>query len=117
MISHAYTTNLSAEKQNATRDLLSNTVERLVAMTLSVEVDRTTKRILAVYFQLAEGQVARTVEIEEDACYADEDSGGQLMGVEILVPEELATLRKKVAEHYHSTEIDDLLEQAKLAFV
>lgn len=88
----------------------------IVDMTFSVEVDRTTKRILAVYFQLGEGDVARTVEIEEDACYADEDINGQLLGVEILVPDELAALRKKAADHYHSTEIDDLLNQARLAF-
>ena len=84
-------------------------------MTISIETDNATKRVLAIYLQVEEGEVFRTVEIEQDACYADEDKSGRLLGVEILAPGTLTFLTKKVAEHYSSTEIDELLEQARLA--
>lgn len=85
-------------------------------MNISVEMDKESRHILAVYVKLNAGEVARTVEIEKDACYADEDSEGRLLGVEMLAPGQVTILAHKVSQHYKSSEIDEILEQAKLAF-
>lgn len=86
-------------------------------MTVSVEMDKDSHNILAVYIKIHSGTIARTVEIEEDACYADEDSEGRLLGVEMLAPGQVTILADKIAKHYKTTEIDDILEQARHAFV
>lgn len=57
-------------------------------MKFKLEVERhpETNHVLAIYLRLREGEVARTVEVHQDECYADEDASGQLLGVEMLAP-------------------------------
>ncbi len=85
-------------------------------MTFSIQFDKHSKDILAVYFKLHSGKVAKTVEIEEDACYADEDSEGRLLGVEMLAPGKVSLLTPKVSERYQTEELNEVLKQAEKVF-
>jgi uncharacterized protein YuzE len=53
---------------------------------VSVSTDEDTGKLLAVYIRIREGQAEETTEVEEDRAYADFDSEGQLLGVELLAP-------------------------------
>lgn len=52
--------------------------------------------IEAVYIAFTATKVARTKEVNGDALLADFDSGGQLVGLEILAPVKLSELTKQV---------------------
>lgn len=69
-------------------------------MNIRIERDNEDNQILAVYVKFREGLVYRTVEIEEGACYADEDSGGNLLGVELLAPGDYTVDVKHLAKRY-----------------
>lgn len=85
-------------------------------MNYKVEVERDGDEILAVYVRIADGKVARTVEIEAGSCYADEDAAGNLLGVEMLAPATVTIkvrVAKAVKEHYPKyPSIDDVLNRA-----
>ena len=61
---------------------------------LSVETEDRTGEILAVYFQIRKGRVAKTKEIVEGTVFADFDKEGKLLGIEMLGPCEVAVLDK-----------------------
>lgn len=81
-------------------------------MNISFEIDNVTKKPLAVYVQIMDGVVHETVEVEENACYVDEDEHGNLLGVEFLVPGEFVMLRERVTNKYTSPVLKAALETA-----
>jgi uncharacterized protein YuzE len=52
----------------------------------NISLDEETGKLIAVYLRVREGATEETVELEEDAAYADYDADGQLLGVELLAP-------------------------------
>jgi hypothetical protein len=56
------------------------------AFSVKVEVEQSTGRILAAYFQIRKGKVARTREFAEGIVFADYNAKGQLLGIEQLGP-------------------------------
>jgi uncharacterized protein YuzE len=52
--------------------------------------------IEAMYISVADGKIAKTKEIEEDALLADFDSRGRLLGLEVLAPVKISDLLKQV---------------------
>lgn len=80
-----------------------------------IEIERhpDSNQTLAVYLRLREGEVARTVEVHEDQCYADEDSNGRLLGVEMLAPGNLMLFLSDLGGRYEQKdEIELLLREA-----
>ena len=67
------------------------------------EIDKRTGEILAVYFQIRRGKAVDVREIVDGTAYANYDSKGRLLGVELLGPCEvtaLMQLTKKEPEKY-----------------
>ena len=65
---------------------------------VETSVDDTTGRVVAVYLRVREGEVAETKEVEEGVVYADYDSQGFLLGVELLGSCDVAVL-ESIAEN------------------
>jgi hypothetical protein len=59
---------------------------------LEAAVDDNTGRMIAVYLRVRQGEVATTKEIEPGVAYADYDSQGTLLGIELLGPCQAAVL-------------------------
>jgi len=78
---------------------------------MNIQVERDDDGILAVYVALKEGEVARTVEIAEGECYADEDERGNLLGVEMLAPGNLTLSIAQISEHYTDPAVRFALDQ------
>ncbi len=57
-----------------------------ISFQVSVSVDEDTGRVRATYFRFRKGAVAETVEVVEGKAFADHDSSGRLLGVEMLSP-------------------------------
>ena len=55
-------------------------------MQISVSRDPEDKQILALYVQVANRKVRKTVEVVEGACYVDVDSKGRTIGIEMVAP-------------------------------
>jgi hypothetical protein len=53
---------------------------------LEASIDDKTGLMVAAYLRVREGEVAETKEVEEGVVYADYDSQGSLLGVELLGP-------------------------------
>ncbi len=53
---------------------------------VSVETDTRTGEILAVYFSFRKGESAVTKELSDGDAFADYDSKGNLLGLELLSP-------------------------------
>ena len=53
-------------------------------MNVTVQMTPDENSIEVVYFRIGDEEVARTVEIAEDACYVDEAEDGQIIGIEIF---------------------------------
>ena len=82
-------------------------------MSTSITIERDDAQVLAIYIQIFDGDVARTVEIEEGACYVDEDAQGQIVGVELLAPGSAANNLRAVQDRYREqVGIDRLLARA-----
>jgi len=88
-------------------------------MNVSFSMDPDDKQVLAMYVTVREGEVYRTVEIFEGACYVDEDGEGNLLGVEMLAPGQLklslAMLSKKYKDEAKS--IEEIIHQATMITV
>jgi uncharacterized protein YuzE len=82
-------------------------------MEISIQTDIDSGRVLAVYLKIREGQVSQTVEVDEDACFADEDSKGNLIGVEMIAPGSLEVPVKKIARRYKVKGMTQALRRAK----
>jgi uncharacterized protein YuzE len=61
---------------------------------VSISTDEATGALLAVYFRIRKGQVALTKEFEKGNVFADYGHQGQLLGIELLGPCEIALLEK-----------------------
>jgi uncharacterized protein YuzE len=59
---------------------------------ISVEVDKDTGRVLAVYLQVREGKAASVEEFAGGRAFANYNRDGELLGVEILAPCEIKVL-------------------------
>ena len=59
---------------------------------LEASVDDKTGRLVAAYLSVREGEVATTKEVEPGVAYADYDSQGTLLGIELLAPCQIAVL-------------------------
>jgi uncharacterized protein YuzE len=59
---------------------------------LEASVDDQTGRMVAAYLRVREGEVATTKEVEPGVAYADFDSQGTLLGIELLGPCQVAVL-------------------------
>ena len=53
---------------------------------VSVEVNQATGEVIAVYFRVRKGKSARTQEFANGNLFADYNSNGDLLGVEMLAP-------------------------------
>jgi hypothetical protein len=84
-------------------------------MNIRLEIDNEDDEILALYITLAEEPVHRTVEIDPDTCYADEDAQGALVGVEVLYPAKTdfdATIERVVSRYPSFTGLEAALRSA-----
>jgi hypothetical protein len=61
---------------------------------VSVETDKSTGAILAVYLRLRKGKSARVVELANGNAFADYNSRGKLLGIELLGPCRVTVLDK-----------------------
>jgi uncharacterized protein YuzE len=59
---------------------------------LTIETDNATGEVLAVYIQMREGKAAKTVELADGTTFADYNSRGKLLGIELLAPCEVRVL-------------------------
>ncbi|MCA9433484.1 MAG: hypothetical protein KC940_23395 [Candidatus Omnitrophica bacterium] len=78
-------------------------------MNISFEIDPETGDLMAIYIHIAEGEVSRTTEIAEGRCYADEDSGGGLIGIELLGEVHLKSDLHHISEKYGVTGLDRMV--------
>lgn len=62
------------------------------AFRLEASVDDKTGGLVAVYLRVREGEVAETKEEQEGVAYADYDSSGLLLGIELLGPCQIEVL-------------------------
>lgn len=61
---------------------------------ISVETDNQTGEVLAVYFSIRKGRSAEVREFCNGKAFADYDSKGTLLGIELLAPCKLSLLDK-----------------------
>ena len=69
-------------------------MKKKIALRAEVEVDEQTGKVEAVYFYIRSGEVAETREYADGRALADYDRRGNLLGVELLEPCEVAILDK-----------------------
>jgi len=53
---------------------------------MSVDVDKATGRVLAVYFEIRQGKATEVEEFADGAAFANYNSKGELLGIELLGP-------------------------------
>ncbi|HUY36328.1 MAG TPA: DUF2283 domain-containing protein [Pirellulales bacterium] len=63
-------------------------------LSISVESDVETGKILAAYIKVRDGKSAKTREYVPGAVFADFDRKGQLLGIEMLGPVKIAVLQR-----------------------
>jgi uncharacterized protein YuzE len=73
---------LSLEDENVTKPIFR----------VETSVDDGTGNLVAVYLRVREGEVAETKEVEGGVVYADYDSHGSLLGIELLGSCDIAIL-------------------------
>ena len=61
---------------------------------ISVEVDNSTGEISAVYFQIRKGKSAQIREFDNGNIFVDYSADGELLGIEMLAPSQIAVLDK-----------------------
>lgn len=84
-------------------------------MQILISFDDQSNEFVAVYFTVLEGEVHRTVEVEEGECYVDLDSENHVLGVEMLVPGHLKMMAKKVEVRFGLHGIGTAAEKARMA--
>jgi uncharacterized protein YuzE len=65
---------------------------------VSLETDKRTGALLAVYFQIRKGKAATVEEVADGAAFANYDRKGRLIGIELLGPCEVKVLNRLAAE-------------------
>ena len=61
---------------------------------VTVDTDDSTGQVLAAYFRIRKGKVNKTVEFAKGNVFADYDRRGQLIGIELLGPCNVAIVDK-----------------------
>jgi len=84
-------------------------------MKITFTIDPSDRQVMVVYFGIAEGKVARTVEIADGECYIDEDEKGNPIGIEMLRPGHLEILVNQVAKKYHIPAISEAVNSVRTA--
>ncbi len=84
-------------------------------MKITFTIDPSDRQVMVVYFGIAEGKVARTVEIADGECYIDEDEKGNPIGIEMLRPGRLEILVSQVAQKYHIPAISEAVDSVRTA--
>ncbi len=64
---------------------------------VETSIDDDTGDLVAVYLRVRAGDVAETKEVEEGIVYADYDSHGELLGIELLGSCDIAVLERVTA--------------------
>jgi hypothetical protein len=77
---------------------MKKNVEKKFLPALDISVNETTGRIRSAYLQVRKGMVSDTREISPGRAFADYDSQGLLLGIELLGPCEAKVLRRLSAE-------------------
>ena len=72
-------------------------------LSLSVETDKETGDIMAVYFQVRTGKVSKVIEREKGAVFVNYAKNGELLGVEMLAPCNISVLDKIAAKEPMTT--------------
>ena len=67
------------------------------AFRVETSVDDDTGGVVAVYLRVRDGEVAETKEVEDGIVYADYDSQGSLLGIELLGPCDVTVLESVTA--------------------
>src|SRR5713226_665865 len=93
----------------AWRESKPRTAPKNLYFNLDTELDNTTGRLLAVYLQVRKGKAAEVLELEEGNAYANYNSGGRLLGVELLGPCKIRLLDQ--AARNEPKEIRDFLKR------
>lgn len=65
---------------------------------VSVETDKHSGALLAVYFQIRRGKAATVEEVADGAAFANYDQKGRLIGVELLAPCRVTVLSQLAAK-------------------
>ena len=68
--------------------------KKKIALRADIEVDEQTGKVVAVYFYIRPGKAAETREYADSRALADYDRQGNLLGIELLGPCEVAILDK-----------------------
>jgi uncharacterized protein YuzE len=71
---------------------------------MSVEIDNRTDRIPAVYFRVRKGKSAETKEFDRGKVFADYNSRGELLGIEMLAPSTIKVLDRVTSDEPQSRE-------------
>lgn len=61
---------------------------------ISIETDKLTGEVLAVYFSIRKGKSVKVREFCDGSAFADYDKNGRLLGIELLGPCKLSLLDK-----------------------
>jgi uncharacterized protein YuzE len=75
-----------------------------MSVTLSIERDGQSGKVLSVYYRIREGQVLRTLELDMN-CMLDLGDANQVIGLEIVGPSSLQKVRK-AASMYTCEELE-----------
>jgi hypothetical protein len=64
---------------------------------VTLETDKSTGELLAVYFQIRRGKATTVKEVVDGAAFANYDRKGRLLGVELLAPCKITVLNQLAA--------------------
>jgi uncharacterized protein YuzE len=79
---------------------------------LSVDIDSESGDIQAVYFRVRDGKVAKTKEYAEGAIFADFNSRGRLLGIEMLAPCNISVLERVAAQSEQPAQAKQFVRRA-----
>jgi hypothetical protein len=85
---------------------------KLFCFEVTVETDKATGDILAVYFRVRRGKSVKVVEMADGNAFADYNSRGQLLGIELLGPCEVKVLDRMTRKE--PKEVRDFVRGAAL---
>jgi uncharacterized protein YuzE len=80
-------------------------------MVISFSLDSDDNQILAIYMQLSDGKVKKTVEVSDGSCYVDVDSKGRPLGIELLAPDEIKLALRQVKKRFRVKGIDSAVKR------
>jgi hypothetical protein len=72
---------------------------------MSIDVEGDTGEIRAIYFQIRKGKTTETKVFQRGDVIVDYDSGGTLLGIEMIAPAKISTLEKILRSDPESKEV------------